>query len=60
MKRKYKEFKKENCQKKRDKRKEQVGKKFKTEGKKEAITTNWRGQQQKKKSLKTLLTELQS
>ena len=34
MKWKYKEFKKENCQKKRDNHKEQVGKKFKIEANK--------------------------
>ena len=40
MKRKYKEFKKENCQRKRNERKEPVGKKTKTETKNEAITAN--------------------
>ena len=42
-KRKYKEFKKKNCQEKRHKRKEQIGEKFKTEAKKEAIIAKWRG-----------------
>ena len=40
MKRKHKEFKKENCQRKREERKEPVRKKIKTETKNEAITAN--------------------
>ena len=49
MKRKYKEFKKENCQKKRDERKERVGKKFATEAKKRKLSQQIRGANNKRK-----------
>ena len=60
MKKKYKEFKKENCLEKRNKRKEQVGKKFETKGKNGSYHNKLERPTAKEKILKTLLTELQS